>query len=762
MSQHSDLSSLLSRDDSEVLSTLTSHGRSTFKPGITEYVVHTHTVPLASTVDMHYLREGEMKSLFHGYEVGNKGIECPKRSCMYINKAGKRGHESVPLNCPCLKVEGRNGESLKPRCFIAYVRSLGRHLTTEVDKDSIMDPSTIMFCQTHTGLFDNSYPGWLRDALSVSGWEHVTQRIILPAMRTLYWYRSYAEVLNLDDILVKALDKLGWRPVRHAIMQAIHTLNGVLIKKFMAFCPESVRYQDYAKQTAYLFRDLFLDYTHPLVYRNGELVDPERSTYLELKEFLNTVKKKFHRFSPEERASWLDFEFKSKSLRRMFNEMTRVKELVTVKSGQGIDYTESPAWFFRCSTLCQTRVLGYLPPAVAEVRRRQFRNNVSRPLEKPPKENIKLIMKAVDDELSASKIPRGFLAKSPGWDSRCGARFQAAISAVELPLKGSASVDTYVRDGGKIEDARLLLNKAIENNWSIPVRDLHDHEVLETFTVSHDEAELGGDYTRALFWLSYTLVLNWAIKQGFYPLQLYYTLKDKGKVYEPNPLLASIVHISEPGKERNLTKSTGILAWFLTPASKITQDTLAELPEHEAGLTASQHEWRHQKRISTVSDESSFIYNIQTGRTNPWVVHSFKDWTESTDFIGKAIGWAHLKALLNYISFPEGYMKLLMIAITEPQPVTEVVALRNFEDELLTSDPIEWNGVINEGFMMGNPMTKSILHLVHVSERNIVRHMLNRVGANEMPRAPYLALGDPVRMDRDVSTALGAVRSALW
>lgn len=756
---HSSISDLLSQTETDVLSTLTSHGGAAFQPSHPEYVIHTHTVPLASTVDNDYLQE-ETVSLFHGYVAGNKGVECPRRSCMYINTSGNRGHESVPRNCPCLHVKDKNDEALKPRCFMTYVRSLGHLLASETDGVPFIDPASIMFCQTHVGLFDNKYPGWFRDNIGVTGWEHVTEKVILPALRSLYWYRKYSKVISLDTRIAKAIEKLGFRAVRHAITQTIHTINGILVKKFMAFCPESTRYQDFARQTAYLFRDLLAEYLHPVTFRDGQPVEPPNLVYSELKQFLNTVKKTFHRFTPAARAEWLDFEFKSKALRRMFNEITRLKALVQSKSLMGLDYTESPAWFFRCSTLCQTRVLGYLPDCIAEVKRKQFRNTVSRPLEHPPKENIRLIQKAVIDELSRGKIPRNFMTNDVIHNSQAKTRFQEAMSAIELPLKGSASSDHYVREGGKIEDARQLINLAVDNQWKIPIRDLHDHEVIQTFTVSRIDDTAEYDYVRPLFWLSYTIILNHFVGQGFYPKQLYYPLGVRGGTFDPDPMIASIVHISEPGKERNLTKSTGYLAWFLTPASKITQDVLSLLPEHEAGLKASSHEWRHQKRISSLSGESSFLYNILDGKIKPGIIQSFKDWTESTDFIGKYIGWAHLGSLFRYIAFPEGYAHLIANAIMEPQPVHEVVALRNLEDGF-EFEPVRWSGQISEGYMMGNPMTKTILHLIHVSERNVVRSLLSRVGAEEQPRSQFLGLGDTVRLDRKWTTGVDSPYS-LW
>jgi hypothetical protein len=624
----------------------------------------------------------------------------------------------------------------------------------------MIDPGSIMFCQTHTGLFDNSYPGWLRDNLGVSGWQHVTQDLLVPSLRSLYWYRIHSKTLVLDKTIEDSIVKLGYRPVRHAIMQSIHTLNGVLVKKFMAFCPESTRYGDYARQTAYLFRDLLSDYLHPIKFDRGQPVEPSGLVYSELKSYLSIVKKSFHKFSPEKRGEWLDYEFKSKSLRRMFNEVTRLKALVRSKSLMGIDYTESPAWFFRCSTLCQTRVLGYLPDCIAEVKRKQFRQNVSRIPEKPPRENIRLIQLAVESELTIGKIPRDFMTTEVIRSGVMQKRFEEALSAIELPLKGSASTDHFVRQGGKIEDARLILNQAIENKWEIPVRDLHDHEVIETFMVDRLDESSDRDYVRPLFWLSYTIILNHMVNKGFYPRALYYPLRTGGRLYEPDPMIASIVHISEPGKERNLTKSTGFLAWFLTPASKITQDTLSLLPEHEAGLKASSHEWRHQKRISSLSDESSFIYNLLDGKVNQNIIHSFKDWTESTDFIGKYVGWAHLRTLFRYISFPEGYANLIGNAITEPQPVNEVVNLRNLE-EGLEYEPVRWFGQISEGFMMGNPMTKTILHLIHVSERNVVRSLMDEIHAKENPRSSYKGLGDTVRLDRAQTTGFSRSEN-LW
>lgn len=216
---------------------------------------------------------------------------------------------------------------------------------------------------------------------------------------------------------------------------------------------------------------------------------------------------------------------------------------------------------------------------------------------------------------------------------------------------------------------------------------------------------------------------------------------------------ARVVHISEPGKERNLTKSHACLAWFLTPASKITQGLLAFLPEHRAGLLESNHEWRHQKRISALSDESGFVYDSATGKLQKEIRHVFKDWTESTDFISKLVGWSHLRGLLDYVGFPHSYKQLLLKTIVEPQPVVETLSRIILEDGQEIVEPVNWKGFIREGFMMGNPMTKTILHLVHVSERTIVTHFLTRKGLRFKESYKYSLFTDQARFDRQQSDA---------
>jgi len=185
-------------------------------------------------------------------------------------------------------------------------------------------------------------------------------------------------------------------------------------------------------------------------------------------------------------------------------------------------------------------------------------------------------------------------------------------------------------------------------------------------------------------------------------------------------LNAKILHIQEPAKQRNLTKSTSELTWFLTPMGKMLQSVLAHLPDHHVGLRSTSDAWKFQQRLHP-RGEGHFIFKNEE-------VLNFKfvssDWTESTDNINRVIGLYHLKVLANYVGAPAAYLELVMALLTLPQPVEEII-----RDDLYNFESPAFKGYIRRGFMMGNPVTKTILHLLHVSEKNLaIRYLFEKYG----------------------------------
>jgi hypothetical protein len=712
----------------DLIKTVTSIGNKDRCSDQYEYVIHTHSIPLASVLQQALSIPSSIK-LRHGFNLGDPDTtktECVKKTCMFVNAKHSRNCEEIPSSCPCNDIKQANGDPLLPRCFLAYIKHIGNLLSTENKDSTILDSRKIVFCENANNLFSNNYPRYIRDRiLGASSWLHINETNIIMLMKCTYWFAKHNTKLKLSNCIAKALDEFGLDKTKYLITQSIHTLDGLIVKKLLAFAPETVRYQDFAQISAYLFRDLFEEYSRiPLANGNYIFVPYEKSIVTEIKNYCNNVKETFHHMSNRERRySWLDFKFDNPSLKRFFSSEHRdLKAMIHSKFQAGQDYTTSLVFIYRCTCLVQTRGLGYLPESIAVIKQQQFRDSITRKFEKIEPSIARFNYAAVQQELQDHHVPYNLLnLKEKDVEENQADMIHSAISSIGLTLKPSASIHHYVREGGKLEDARQLIRLAVTNKWEIPVFDLKEHKLLEKFCLTEDPTVEG--FCRPLFWLSYVIITNFLSEH--LKIEKYNLVLENGELYEPDPFGTVIIHISEMFKERNLTKTTGFLTWFLTPASKVLQQVLSTLPEHRAGLTEGNHEWRHQKRISALSEESSFMYDGKTEAIRSDIIHSFKDWTESTDYISKAVGWSLLKGLMDFIGFPKFYQRALQLSITIAQPVTECVRIRRDGEE---QESIDFNGFISEGFMMGNPITKTILHLVHVSEKQFMLNYLSSKG----------------------------------
>jgi hypothetical protein len=237
-----------------------------------------------------------------------------------------------------------------------------------------------------------------------------------------------------------------------------------------------------------------------------------------------------------------------------------------------------------------------------------------------------------------------------------------------------------------------------------------------------------------LFWFALQHGINYLIAKGIWKEENYFPfIKINGSENNPkdhyileNFLDAQILDIDEGGKLRKLVKNHASFNWLLAPGSKISQKVLAQMPDHTAGLEAGAHDWVFTKRIGGTSSESAFLYD-HTGKIKKQSTFGYMDWTEATDKMRKRTGIAHLRPFFGYIKFPKLYGVLIMTLIREPQRVREIHQITITPDGQ-EKEVIRWNGYIREGFMMGNRMTKTILHLAHTSEKALAQLILEREG----------------------------------
>lgn len=778
---------VLSQDISQVERSILFDRIGTIVPKPPVYVVHTSSLPLATTIDYQFLLGSNPDERYvcgHSRDETfplEKGHCCARRSCMVKDSQGNR-FEYLRSNCPCrqlTRTDDLTGEQLPliPLCALNYIRCIGKTPCDEEfhsGPERKIKPDEILFCTNAENILNSKYSYELRMQTLCTGWQWVdTTEKLDSALRCLYWYRKYETHLSLGKLLV-AKDERNFKILKRALTQTLHTVNSILVKKLLAFGSETGDYVAIARQTAMLFKELLVEYLQePIRGLDGRYVEPTNTTYNIYKEFCGVAKMCFSGDNASARSEVLHFDFKGSALGSMFGRELKAlagtidKELSTANN----DYTNSLNFKDRMTILSQTRGMGYLPQAQAVVRQQNFREQVNRPVEKIDEEHALIIRQSIMRRLGESGVPKDILEHTDtpyrGVNHvgiEVGDLRKEIYAYANLEIKPSASVETFVKDGGRMEDARELFQLAKTNDWDIPIRSITDGHIIDYLKmceISRDE-DIHLQIPRIVFWISFQLMINHWISKGEWDESFKHDFMIDGIPYCPGVMDARIVHISEPGKERNLTASSSIYTWVLTPGAKTIQAVLALNKEHHAGLLGSLHAWRHEKKISGENAYSHFLYGTR-GVLKDSVESYFTDFKESTDFLIKSIGFNVMLAFMNYTAFPGFYGKLILKTIVEAQPVTEVIVRdinldNTMEDEFINRHII-WKGSINEGFMMGNPVTKPILHLVHDVSRKVAELLLDDKGVRIGSEIPERKRNSrPSFMNRAAIRSLGTQR----
>jgi len=760
---------------SSALSELITTGKEvSFDPESVRYVCHTATIPLATTVDEQSLLkrqdDSNLVEVTHSikYEPGYDAAidyRCCKVHCMYVRKNNSSEQEILRNNCPCGKVvhtgwtaDGEEIDSyLQPLCFLQVIKetrySFGYTDATACESDvecchnetpygarsnrPKLDLKDVMFCQNSQSILDLGYSRPLRDALGFSGWGRAdSAEKICCALDHLYWFKKFVSN-STRKMLIKLGESNSVVGFKTRITHVLHTLNGLVVQKLLLFPNEMEGYRSLANLTACLFEALLRDYFKT----SEEEPTEENSVYLEIKKLKKKVKQAFPSENIEVRNSVFDLVLSNKKSAHTRFWAGCFRRLKRRTIGRDADFTASPLWVFIMGGFSQTRNMGWLPEWVAKHARKQFRETIGRDKVLIPKEDIVLIYKLIHNRLKEAGIERGFL-RQYNVGREFDADFREVIHSLRIPLKPTASNTSTVSNGGKVEDARQLLSDAIENRWIVPIRDFERGTVRDRLKFEQSMRQDKPGHESCLFWIALQIMLNYFSKTRKEYAPFYWELP--GSEYWENRLWTmQIVHISEPGKERNLTKTSSLVAWVLTVASKVSQMTLAFAMDHRAGLVLSAQDWMHQRRVSAESYESGWMYDRETRMLKPGVWNGFQDWTESTDFICRLVGSTALQAFFNYVEMPRFFADLVLKITLHDYKVTEILGT-TFDKEMGVLEKEIYEGRVSEGFMMSMPLTKTILHLMHDVNVGLVHVLLDKIGVKFSPRVTE-ARYDPTR-----------------
>jgi hypothetical protein len=355
---------------------------------------------------------------------------------------------------------------------------------------------------------------------------------------------------------------------------------------------------------------------------------------------------------------------------------------------------EGPRRAYVVGMLSQTRGCGTPPPLVLLQSKVKFLTTISqeKPAEHPSARAIRLA--ALEEVLS-------------GLDDSA---FTGLGTKARVTVSTSASWEKTRNEGGTIEAAREIL-ASLPVGEQVPIRDL-DTGRIETYR-DRDKFDSTGE---VVFWLA-----------------LDHTLRT------PPDLLrqAFLTMVKEPGKARSVTKARACLKIVLDLVNKLVSGPLEKgIRSSTSGMGKANHGWNLFCRL--MSDElKDMVFARESREENPYegyveITDTFKAlYTSSTDFKEATDQLSHTVArdLGEAWMIKCGIPRLLrgIVCGTCFQPREVFFYADGVLNTLGTARPEYGRNVrsvlLLVGVLMGDPLTKVVLHLVNV----IARHAGSRL-----------------------------------
>jgi len=328
---------------------------------------------------------------------------------------------------------------------------------------------------------------------------------------------------------------------------------------------------------------------------------------------------------------------------------------------------KTPSDIYKVAILCQTRASGVPPPAVYLKTMLKIKQVLQEP---ETDEAIRLIGPLIRPSIVS--IHNKVLDKL-GSTTRIERFWSTCLDQAKISLSDSGEFFTSSEKGGKLEAARLVLSKLEEVN----IRDLSTGEILRTAKVS--DLPPG----ESLFY--------WACEM----------FSDRKHCYDRNIMSVRISLVAELGKYRAITVSHLAHSVLLHVLSHVLLKYLSLIPSSESGVQAANHAWNFFKRLSHKNPNANFIFG------NKDVYLFSTDWEQATDFTDQLVAQAILNNICWVMGIPQWYRQTCVFALCAPRQVEQVDA----EDKTLSVF------YTSRGVLMGDPVTKVVLHYYHLVAR---------------------------------------------
>jgi len=355
---------------------------------------------------------------------------------------------------------------------------------------------------------------------------------------------------------------------------------------------------------------------------------------------------------------------------------------------------EGPRKVYLIGILSQTRGCGTPPPLVLLQSKWKFLSTITteRPPETPTMRALRrAAMREVLKDLPASA-------------------FTGLATKARITVSTASSWEKTRREGGTIEAARELL-ESLPVGEQIPVRDLETGRI-EYYRSIEDFDSVG----EAVFWQSLDCVLR----------------------TPPSDLtVAYLTMVKEPGKARTVTKARTCLKIVLDLVNKLCSAPLEKgIRSSTSGMGKANHGWNLFCRLMSDElkdlvfsvdhrDENAYEGYVERTDTFKNLFVSSTDYQEATDQLDHTVAADLGRAWMAKCGIPKLLQALVYNTCYKPRTVffRATGALKTFgQPRPDMGDDIRAVQLVR-GVLMGDPLTKPVLHLINVVTRRLSREL---------------------------------------
>jgi len=248
--------------------------------------------------------------------------------------------------------------------------------------------------------------------------------------------------------------------------------------------------------------------------------------------------------------------------------------------------------------------------------------------------------------------------------------------SAKISLSDSGEFFTKVAEGGKYEATRKVLSDLQEVNQIDLETGLNTGKVL-----NKENSNVG------------EMIFHWALSK----------FQDRQHIYETNVMSVRVSLVSELGKYRGITVSHLAHSVCLHVASHVLLSFIKQVPSSRSGVSAANHAWNFFKLLSHKNPVASFIF----GSKDSYVFST--DWEDATNYCDHAVAQGLVNRLMDRLGFPRWYRQTVCFALCAPRQV-------EFMDEGDEGLVLE-KYYTTRGILMGDPVTKVVLHCYHMIAR---------------------------------------------